>query len=129
MILWYYMNWLTHDFWTRTGGWEIDRSHGAGTSSTSHWQQVEEEASKPDSRQAELFAKNVDDVRLGQSSQNGNTAVRLARYENQRDFYKKYLDLGVVPAYMRYNAVPSGGTILFSKRAGMKPWPACKENF
>ena len=38
-----------------------------------------------------------------------NTAVRLARYENQRDFYKKYLDLGVVPAYMRYNAVPSIG--------------------
>ena len=36
----YYMNWLTHDFWTRTGGWEFDRSHGAGTSSPSHWQQV-----------------------------------------------------------------------------------------
>ena len=27
---------LTHDFWTRTGGWEFDRSHGAGTSSPSH---------------------------------------------------------------------------------------------
>ena len=36
----YYMTWLTHDFWTRTGGWEFDRSHGAGTSSPSHWQQV-----------------------------------------------------------------------------------------
>ena len=33
----YYMNWLTHDFWTRTGAWEFDRSHGAGTSSLSHW--------------------------------------------------------------------------------------------
>ena len=43
----YYMNWLTHDFWTRTGGWEFDRSHGAGTSSPSHWQQVEEQASRP----------------------------------------------------------------------------------
>ena len=40
----YYMNWLTHDFWTRTGGWEFDRSHGAGTSSPSHWKQVEEQA-------------------------------------------------------------------------------------
>ena len=43
----YYMNWLTHDFWTQTGGWEFDRSHGAGTSSPSHWQQVEEQAPKP----------------------------------------------------------------------------------
>ena len=43
----YCMNWLTHDFWTRTGGWEFDRSHGAGTSSPSHWQQVEEQAPKP----------------------------------------------------------------------------------
>ena len=42
-----YMNWLTHDFWSRTGGWEFDRSHGAGTSSPSHWQQVEEQAPKP----------------------------------------------------------------------------------
>ena len=36
------MNWLTHDLGTRTGGWEFDRSQGAGTSSPSHWQQVEE---------------------------------------------------------------------------------------
>ena len=43
----YYMNGLTHDFWTRTGGWEFDRPHGAGTSSPSHWQQVEEQAPKP----------------------------------------------------------------------------------
>ena len=43
----YYMNYLTHDFWTRTGGWEFDRSHGASTSSPSHWQQVEEQAPKP----------------------------------------------------------------------------------
>ena len=43
----YYINGLTHDFWTRTGGWELDRSHGAGTSSPSHWQQVEEQAPKP----------------------------------------------------------------------------------
>ena len=43
----YYMNWLTHDFWTRTEGWEFDRSHGAGTSSPFHWQQVEKQASKP----------------------------------------------------------------------------------
>ena len=43
----YYINGLTHDFWTRTGGWEFDRSHGAGTSSSSHWQQVEEQAPKP----------------------------------------------------------------------------------
>ena len=42
----YYMNWLTHDFWTRTVGWEFDRSHGAGTSSPSHWR-VEEQAPKP----------------------------------------------------------------------------------
>ena len=41
------INGLTHDFWTRTGGWEFDRSHGAGTSSPSHWQQVEEQAQKP----------------------------------------------------------------------------------
>ena len=43
----YYMKWLTRDFWTVTGGWEFDRSHGAGTSSPSHWQQVEEQAPKP----------------------------------------------------------------------------------
>ena len=43
----YYMNWLTYQFWTRTGGWEFYRSHGAGTSSPSHWQQVEEQAPKP----------------------------------------------------------------------------------
>ena len=43
----YYRNWLTRDFWTRTVGWEFDRSHGAGTSSPSHWQQVEEQAPKP----------------------------------------------------------------------------------
>ena len=43
----YYMNWLTHDFWSRTGGWEFDRSHDAGTYSPSHWQQVEEQAPKP----------------------------------------------------------------------------------
>ena len=43
----YYINGLTHDFWTRTGGWEFDRSHGTGTSSPSHWQQVEEQAPKP----------------------------------------------------------------------------------
>ena len=38
---------MTHDFWTRTGGWEFDRSHGDCTSSPSHWQQVEEQAPKP----------------------------------------------------------------------------------
>ena len=43
----YYMNWLTYEFWTRTGGWEFDRSRGAGTSSPSHWQQDEEQAPKP----------------------------------------------------------------------------------
>ena len=43
----YYINGLTHDFWTRTGGWEFDRSHGAGISSPSYWQQVEEQAPKP----------------------------------------------------------------------------------
>ena len=43
----YYMNWLTYEFWTQTGGWEFDHSHGAGTSSPSHWQQVEEQAPKP----------------------------------------------------------------------------------
>ena len=42
----YYRNWLTHDFCTRKGGWEFDRSHGAGTSSPSHSQQVEEQAPK-----------------------------------------------------------------------------------
>ena len=42
----YYMNWLAYKFWTRTGGWEFGRSHGAGTSSPSHWQQVEEQAPK-----------------------------------------------------------------------------------
>ena len=43
----YHINGLTHDFWTRTWGWEFDHSHGAGTSSPSHWQQVEEQALKP----------------------------------------------------------------------------------
>ena len=42
-----FMNWLRHDFWTRTGGWEFDCSHGPGTSSSSHWQQVKEQAPKP----------------------------------------------------------------------------------
>ena len=35
----YYINGFTHGFWTRTGGWEFDHSHGAGTSSPPHWQQ------------------------------------------------------------------------------------------
>ena len=43
----YYMNWLTYEIWTRTGGCEFDRSHGAATSSPSFWQQVEEQAPKP----------------------------------------------------------------------------------
>ena len=43
----YYINGFTHDFWTRTGGWEFDCSHGARTSYPSHWQQVEEQAPKP----------------------------------------------------------------------------------
>ena len=43
----YYINGLTHDFWTRIGGWEFDRSHSAGTSFLSHWQQVEEQAPTP----------------------------------------------------------------------------------
>ena len=43
----YYISGLTHDFWTWTGGWEFDHSHGAGTSSPFHWQQVEEQAPKP----------------------------------------------------------------------------------
>ena len=34
------------DYWL-TWGWEFDRSHGACTSSPSHWQQVEEQAPKP----------------------------------------------------------------------------------
>ena len=38
----YYINWLTHVFYSK-----FDRSHGAGTSSPSHWQQVEEQAPKP----------------------------------------------------------------------------------
>ena len=50
---------------------------------------------------SEACAKAYKDLR--------NTSVRLARFENQRDFYKKYLDLGVVPAFMRYNSVPSIG--------------------
>ena len=37
-------NWTFVDI---SGGWEFDRSHGAGTSSPSHWQQVEEQAPKP----------------------------------------------------------------------------------
>ena len=35
MHLFYFMNWLTYKFWTRTGGWEFDYSNGAGTSSPS----------------------------------------------------------------------------------------------
>ena len=42
------LNWQWHMvLGTRTGGWEFDRSHGTGTSSPSHWQQVEEQAPKP----------------------------------------------------------------------------------
>ena len=43
----YHISGLTHDFWTRTGGYELDCSHGAGTSSPSYWHQVEEQAPKP----------------------------------------------------------------------------------
>ena len=43
----YYMNWLTHELWTRPGGWEFDGSPGPGTSSPSHWKQVEEQVPKP----------------------------------------------------------------------------------
>ena len=42
----YFMNWLTYEFWTPTGGWDFDRSHGAGTSPPFFWQQVEEQAPK-----------------------------------------------------------------------------------
>ena len=38
---------LTHDFWTRTGGWEFDRSNGANTYSPPNWQQVKRQAPKP----------------------------------------------------------------------------------
>ena len=38
---------MLYDFWTLTGGSEFDRFHGAGTSSPSHWQHVEEQAPKP----------------------------------------------------------------------------------
>ena len=43
----YVMNWSTYEFWTRTGGWEFDRSHGAGTSCPSYWRQVEDQVPKP----------------------------------------------------------------------------------
>ena len=43
----YFMNWLNHEFWTRTGGWEFDCSHGAGTSSPSYWHQVEDQVPIP----------------------------------------------------------------------------------
>ena len=33
--MFYFMNWLTYEFWTRTGGLGVDYSHGAGTSSPS----------------------------------------------------------------------------------------------
>ena len=36
----YFVNWLTYAFWNRPRGW--DHSHGAGTSSPSYQQQVEE---------------------------------------------------------------------------------------
>ena len=45
--MFYFMNWLTNEFWTRTWGWEFDRSHGAGTSSPSYWQHFGEQAPKP----------------------------------------------------------------------------------
>ena len=32
----YFMNWLTYEFLSRTGGWEFDYSHGAGISSPSY---------------------------------------------------------------------------------------------
>ena len=54
---------------------------------------------KPDL--SEACAKAYKDLR--------NSSVRLARFENQRDFFKKYLDLGIIPAYMKYNSVPSIG--------------------
>ena len=41
-----WIDWL-NEIWTRTGGWEFDRSRGSGTSSPSHWQQVEEQVPKP----------------------------------------------------------------------------------
>ena len=43
----YYMNWLTHDFWTRAGGWEFDRSHGAGNPLHHIDKKVEKQAPKP----------------------------------------------------------------------------------
>ena len=43
----YYMNWLTYVFGPEQEGGSFDRSHGAGTSSPSHWQQVEEQVPKP----------------------------------------------------------------------------------
>ena len=45
--MFYFMNWLTNEFWTRTWGWEFDRSHGAGTSSPSYWQHFGEQAPNP----------------------------------------------------------------------------------
>ena len=43
--MWYFMNRLTFEFWTRRAGeLELDRSHG--TSSPPYWQQLEEQAPK-----------------------------------------------------------------------------------
>ena len=70
---------------------------------------------------SEACAKAYKDLR--------NTSVRLVRLENQRDCYKKYLDLSVVPAFMRYNSVPSlGGTTMFSKLTETKSLQVCNEN-
>ena len=43
----YCMNWLTCEFWTRTGGCEVDCFHGACTSSPSYWQQFDEHLQAP----------------------------------------------------------------------------------
>ena len=40
-VIIYEMNWLSNGFWTRTGGWEFNYSHGVGTFSPSHSKQVE----------------------------------------------------------------------------------------
>ena len=33
LLMIYFMNWLTYELWTRTGGWKFDYSDGIGTSS------------------------------------------------------------------------------------------------
>ena len=79
----YYINGLAHGFGIRTGRWEFDRSHGAGTFSPSHWQQVEEQTPKP----VAIFSIVIELIAISPQGQVMVNTVELGFYCHSFDYH------------------------------------------